>query len=51
MLDLLAEKLPQLERLKIDFANLRSNDSADVPTWTKEHSLHDLTHEVQPCVS
>ncbi len=51
MLDLLAEKLPQLERLKVDFANLRSNDSADVPTWTKEHSLYDLTHEVQPCVS
>jgi hypothetical protein len=52
MLDLLAEKLPQLERLKIDFGNLRSNDSADVPTWTKEHTPYShLTHEVQPCVS
>ena len=31
MLDMLAEKLPQLERLKVDFADLRSNDGADVP--------------------
>ncbi|KIM81879.1 hypothetical protein PILCRDRAFT_8529 [Piloderma croceum F 1598] len=48
VLDMLAEKLPQLERLKVDFADLRSNDGADVPTWTGEGSragLEDLTHE------
>jgi hypothetical protein len=54
VLDMLAEKLPQLQRLKVDFADLRSNDGADVPTWTGEDSragLADLTQEVQPCVS
>jgi len=54
MLDMLAEKLPQLERLQVNFANLRSNNSADVLTWTDEGSiandLTELTHEVQPCV-
>jgi len=50
MLDLLAEKLPQLERLTVHFADLRSNDGADVPTWTGQGSRTDyLAHEVQPC--
>jgi len=55
MLDMLAEKLPRLERLKVDFADLRSNHGADVPTWTGEGSranLGSLTHEeVQTCFS
>jgi hypothetical protein len=54
VLDMLAEKLPQLERLKVDFADLRSNHGADVPMWMGEGSrvgLGGLTHEVQPWVS
>jgi hypothetical protein len=54
MLNMLAEKLPQLERLNIDFTDLRSNHGADVPTGTAEGSRADsgtLTREVQPCVS
>ena len=54
MLDMLAEKLPQLERLKVNFVDLRSNHGADVPTWTGEGSRADLgglTYEVQPCIS
>jgi len=51
VLDMLAEKLPQLEGLKVDFADLRSNTGTDVLTWTGEGSgagLGDLTPEVQP---
>jgi len=54
MLVMLAEKLPRLERLNIDFADLRSNHGADVPTGTGEGSrakLGALTHKVRPCVS
>jgi hypothetical protein len=42
MLDVLAEKLPQLESLDVIFGDLRSNDSADALRWTG-----DLTHKVQ----
>ncbi len=51
--DMLVEKLQQLERMKVGFANSRSNNSTDVMTWTGEGSkagLGDLTHGVQPCV-
>ena len=48
MLDMLAEKLPQLERLKINFADLRSDDGADVPASTGESWRDDLEHEVWP---
>lgn len=41
MLDVLAEKLPQLESPNITFWDLRSNDSADALRWTG-----DLTHKV-----
>ena len=54
MLVMLAEKLPQLERLNIDFADLRSNNSADVPRGTGEGRRADmgsLTREVRLCVS
>jgi hypothetical protein len=51
MLDMLAEKLPQLERLKINFADLRSNDGADVPAWMGEgRRASDMGHEVRPHV-
>ncbi|KIJ12477.1 hypothetical protein PAXINDRAFT_101193 [Paxillus involutus ATCC 200175] len=49
LLDMLAEKLPQLDRLKVHFADLRTNDGADVLTSTGEGSRAgsgDLTHEV-----
>jgi len=42
MLDVLAEKLPQLENLKITFCGLRSNDSADALRW-----IGNLTHKVR----
>jgi len=47
----LAEKLPQLEKLKVHFAHLRSNEGADDPTWTGEGraGLGVLKREVQPC--
>jgi hypothetical protein len=48
VLDVLAGKLPQLEKLTVGFAHLRSNDGADVPTWTGQSSLEDLKNEVQP---
>ncbi len=54
VLDMLAEKLPQLERLKVDFADLRSNNGTDVLMWAGEGGRAgsgDLMHEVQPCVS
>ena len=41
MMDVLAEKLPQLESLKVIFWDLRSDDSADARRWTG-----DLTHKV-----
>ena len=50
MLDMLAEKLPRLAKLKVDFEDLRSNDGGDIPPWTGEGGragLEDLTHEVQ----
>lgn len=49
VLDMLAEKLPQLERLMVHFADLKSNDTNADPTWTTEGSragLRDLTLEV-----
>ena len=51
VLDMLAEKLPQLEKLKVHFAHLRSNEGADDPTWTGEGraGLGVLKREVQPC--
>jgi hypothetical protein len=42
MLVVLAEKLAQLESLKVIFWDLRSSDSADALRWTS-----DLTHKVQ----
>jgi len=42
MLVVLAEKLPQLESLKVIFWDLKSDDSADALRWTR-----DLTHKVQ----
>ena len=54
MLVMLAEKLPQLERLNIDFADLRRNNSADVPRGAGEGrraDLGSLTREVRLCVS
>ena len=42
MLDVLAEKLPQLEKLKVAFWDLRRNDSDDALRW-----MGDLTHKVQ----
>ncbi|KIL62020.1 hypothetical protein M378DRAFT_807280 [Amanita muscaria Koide BX008] len=42
MLDMMAEKLPQLERLKVDFADLRSNDGEG-----SRAGFGDLTHEVR----
>jgi len=50
VLDMLAEKLPRLAKLKVNFENLRSNDGGDIPPWTGEGGragLEDLTHEVQ----
>jgi len=50
VLDMLAEKLPRLAKLKVNFENLRSNDGEDIPPWTGEGGrvdLEDLTHEVQ----
>ena len=41
MLDVLAEKLPQLESLKVTFWDLRNNDNADAQRW-----IGDLTHRV-----
>ena len=46
LLDMLAEKLPQLERLKFDFADLRRNNGVDVPTWTGGPALSDLKCDV-----
>jgi hypothetical protein len=51
LLDMLAEKLPQLEELMINFVHLRSKDSADVPTWmTSSEDVWRKNHEVHPCV-
>jgi hypothetical protein len=52
MLDILAEKLPQLERLKVNFAYLRSNDDTNFAMWTdQDRSVNYLADEVQCCVS
>ena len=48
VLDMLAEKLPQLEKLKVVFIHLRSKD---VPSESKRLRLNDLTQEVQLCFS
>jgi len=54
LMDMLAEKLPQLESLKVDFTDLKSNNAANIPPWVGEGGgtgLGDLTREVQPCFS
>ena len=43
LLDMLAEKVPQLERLKVDFVDLRN---MDVPIEDVRSGLEDLTQEV-----
>jgi len=43
---MLVEKLQQLERLKVGFANSRSNNSTDVMTWTGEGSNLELAWEI-----
>jgi len=50
VLDMLAEKLPQLEKLKVRFAHFRSNEGTDDPTWTGEGraGLGVLKREVEP---
>jgi hypothetical protein len=53
LLDMLAEQLPKLERLKISFTHLRSNNGSDVSMSTGEGSSRagtELTHEVQFCL-
>ena len=36
LMDMLAEKLPQLESLKVDFTDLKSNNAANIPPWVGE---------------
>ena len=48
LLDTLAEKFPQLERLKVDFAYLRSTD---VPAGGIKSGLEDSTQNVYSPVS
>ncbi|KIJ08757.1 hypothetical protein PAXINDRAFT_18117 [Paxillus involutus ATCC 200175] len=45
VLDMLAEKLPQLERLKIEFSDLRSKDSAMSTGEGRRAGSRHLTHE------
>ena len=48
MMDILAEKLPQLERLKVNFTYLRSNDDTNFTMWTDQGRRAD---EIQSYVS
>ena len=50
LLDMLAEKLPQLAKLKLDFVDLRRNYGENILPWMGEDGgvgLEDLTHKVQ----
>jgi hypothetical protein len=51
LLDMLAEQLPQLEKLMIDFVHIRGKGSAGVPTRTPiSEDLLRNNHQVHPCV-